>query len=119
MPTERPTLLPPMFNIMGGKGSGKSENFSKKSQGGKMSKSLKGKTLSGGKKVSEGEGIGYDIKQGMTTGSISKSPKKAPTTIKLKEAQSIYRQSSKTSKPSLMQQLTGGGGKTPLENSRR
>ena len=79
-----------------------------------MSKSLKGKTLSGGKNVSEEEGIGYDIKQRTTTGSVSKSPKKAPTTAKLKEGQSIYRQSSKTSKPSLMQRLTGGGGARPL-----
>ena len=119
MPTEKPTLLPPMFNIMGGKGSRKSENFSKKSQGGKMSKSLRAKTLNGGKNTPEGEGAGYDIKQS-TTGSINKSPKKAPTTMKLKEAQSIYRQSSKTSKPSLMQRLTGGGGgKTPLENNGR
>ena len=78
-----------------------------------MSKSLRAKTLNGGKNTSEGEGTGYDIKQS-TTGSINKSPKKAPTTMKLKEAQSIYRQSSKTSKPSLMQRLTGGGGARPL-----
>ena len=78
-----------------------------------MSKSLRAKTLNGGKNTPEGEGAGYDIKQS-ATGSINKSPKKAPTTMKLKEAQSIYRQSAKTSKPSLMQRLTGGGGARPL-----
>ena len=68
-----------------------------------------------------GDGSGYVIKQGRTSGSVSKSPRKNPVQTLLRVTMSKFRQNMKAgSKQSLITKLTnigGGGDKTLLYHS--
>ena len=87
---------------------GKKVRLENKQKHPRKKKSLGGNTLGR-------EGASYDIKQGIASGSINKSPKKTLAQTVIKDTQSKYRQSTKLgSRQSLISKIANmGGGQDP------